>query len=244
MGHDGAMRKANPNVLIDEFIKRANSSLADWRAIDNAITTIGPGQLPLRRRAATDSFLALAISWESFMSSWFVAAVNREPRTTLTELTKKLKSHATEKLNIPDEILAPSLLITKHLNLETVSTILDASGHNVVVADHADLQAKAKKWLHHPYRTKARAITELEFSAALVARRIRNMFAHESSSGSAEAWKIVQSTSIHPSFRVTSRKSKLNINGWRGYIFESVDKIPRIEIFHSELIMLANRLRS
>ena len=38
------------------------------------------------------------------------------------------------------------------------------------MADHADFMRKSKKWLYHPYGTRTRAISELDFSAAYAAR--------------------------------------------------------------------------
>lgn len=113
------------------------------------------------------------------------------------------------------------------------------------MADHADFIRKSKKWLYHPYGTRARAVSELDFSAAYAARKIRNLFAHESASASAEAWALVTDpTSVLPTgLRVVGRSKKFSISGWRGYILESVAKVPRVEVFHNELSALAVRLR-
>jgi hypothetical protein len=239
------MKKANPDLRIAEFAQRTQESLADWQAIDAAIVALGTGNLRLRRRAATDSFLALAISWEAFMSGWFIAAVNREPRRAVRFLTIELQNHALNELNIPASILSPSLVTSSHLTRDAVATILDKNGRNVVMADHKDLMKKSKKWLYHPYGTRTASITELDYSAAFAARKIRNMFAHESESASTEAWKMVTEASsvLIPQLKVTGRKSKFNLDGWRGYIFESVNGKPRVQVFHEELIVLAQRLR-
>lgn len=243
--HDGRMKKANPDLRIDEFVARTAESLNDWKAIDAAIMATGPGNLRLRRRAATDSFLALAIAWEAFMSSWFVAAVNREPRKAIRHLTLALQDHAVTDLRIPPSILSPTLLASSHLTRADVATLLDPNGRNFVMADHADFIRKSKKWLYHPYGTKARAISELDFSSAFAARKIRNLFAHESASGSAEAWALVTNpASVLPTaLRVVGRTKKFSISGWRGYILESVAKVPRVEVFHNEISVLAARLR-
>lgn len=239
------MKKADPDLRIDDFVRRTDASLADWKAIDAAILATGSGTLRLRRRAATDSFLALAISWEAFMSSWFVAAVNREPRKAVRYLTTALQTHATNDLRIPTTILSPTLLTSSHLTRSDVASILDKNGRNFVMADHADLVGKSKRWLYHPYGTRARALTELDFAAAFAARKIRNLFAHESASASAEAWALVSTpASVLPTaLRVTTRTRRFNIDGWRGYMLEAAVKKPRVEIFHDELYALANKLR-
>jgi hypothetical protein len=239
------VKKADPDLRIDEFIDRAAESLADWKAIDAAIVAAGRGGLRLRRRAATDSFLALAISWEAFLSGWFVAAVNREPRKAIRYLRAALEDHATNELRVPRVILSPTLLTSSHLTRADVAKILDPNGRNFVMADHADFMRKSKKWLYHPYGTRARAVSELEFSVAFVARKVRNLFAHESASASSEAWDIVSDPAavLPAQLRVGGRTNKFNISGWRGYILESVGGVPRVEFFHQELSALAGRLR-
>jgi len=238
------VNKTNPDLRIEEFTSRAEESLADWQAIDAAIVANG-GTLRLRRRAATDSFISLAISWESFMSSWFTAAVNREPRKAIRYLTNQLSSYAQNELRIPANILSSTLLTSSHVTHADVVKILDKNGRNFVMADFADFTEKSKRWLYHPYGTRTATISEAEFSTAYAARILRNLFAHESSSAAAEAWKLVtEYESLLPSLKVTSRtERKFSITSWRGYILESVGKKPRVQIFHEELSLLAGKLR-
>lgn len=89
------MRKASPNDVAAAFTTATADALADWETIDAALAS---QSLSLRRRAASDAFLSLAVSWESFLSRWLVAAVNKDASQAVRQLATRLQEHAEEGL--------------------------------------------------------------------------------------------------------------------------------------------------
>src|SRR4051794_15891848 len=91
------MRKASPNTVIDRFLASTSSALSDWQTVDTALEGESVG---LRRRVASDAFLALAVSWESFLSQWLIAAVNKDSSNAVIYLTRRVRTHAEEELGL------------------------------------------------------------------------------------------------------------------------------------------------
>ena len=240
------MRKANPDAVIDAFRERVTQSLNDWRAIDAAILAhTRVDSLRLRRRAASDSFLALIISWEAFFSAWVVAAVNREPTAAAVRLTDQISKYATEQLNVPDEVLSRTLLATSHLNLAAVRGILDKRGFNTAVRSHKELIEIAEQWLAGSYKTAALGVSSYQFCPALIGRLVRNVFAHESDAALAEASAAARRTSVPLPFRTTTGRN-FDVRAWRTYILQVPpgETAPRVELFHTALNDLARQFRT
>jgi hypothetical protein len=244
---DVRVKKADPNAIVDAFRVRVAESLADWEAIDEAVKLRSSPQdtLRLRRRAASDSFLALVISWESFFSSWIVAAVNRAPKRAADTLAAQLTAHATAKLNIPAAVVSKSLLATSHLSLDAVRMILDSKGYNTTVRDHKELEALSDTWLAGPYKLAADSITAHAFSPALVGRLVRNALAHESEAALKNVNKLARSGGVKKAFRVT-RARDLDLRSWRAYLFQVPDgeSRNRVALFHQEFSSMAAALRT
>lgn len=246
MRHDGGMKKADPNAVVDAFRDRVAESLADWESIDEAVSlhSSGADMLRLRRRAASDSFLALVISWESFFSSWIVAAVNRAPETAAKTLTVQLADHATAKLNIPAAVVSKSLLATSHLSLDAVRNILDSRGYNTTVRDHKEFEMLSNTWLAGSYKLAADSITSHAFSPVLVGRLVRNALAHESEAALKEVNLRARHGAVKKAFRVT-RARALDVRSWRAYLFQIPDgsSSPRVALFHHEFSTMAATLK-
>lgn len=246
MRHPVLVNKADPNGVVASFEKRTNSALADWRAIDSAVRAhaVKGDALLLRRRAAGDSLLALYGSWESFVSSWITAAVNRDPSAAASNLADKLTEHAKTKLGVPENVLSQSLLATSHLNLAAVRQILDARGFNIAVRDYKELQRYANGWLAGPYASAVQSINAYALMPAVVARVVRNAIAHESEAALADANNLVRGSNVPSLFRVNQTRN-LDVRAWRTYVLQSPagTSSTRIEAFHVELGRLAAMFR-
>lgn len=234
------VNKADPDGVIDAFQSATASALADWQQIDGALKELG---LHIRRRAASDAFLALAVSWEFFISTWLVSAVNKDTSRAIARLEKKIQDHALDELGLPASILSSSLVSTSHLNLTAVRKVLDRREWNVVIRYQNELEDFANKWLAGPYEARALAITAFQFAPALVVRLVRNALAHQSPGAIKEANEIVRKTTIPAALRHTGTRS-LGVAGWGRYLLSSTAPVPRIAYLHNELIALADRLRS
>lgn len=249
MRHPGFMtNKAEPNAVISTFEASAGSALDDWRAIDLAISTHADStnRLRLRRRAASDSLLALLGSWESFTTSWFTAAINREPSRALAKTAERITTHATEELRVPPALLSQTMLATSHFNLATIRKLLDKNGYNITIRRHSELKEFGEKWLADPYRAAVAGITSYQFMPAVVGRLVRNALAHASDASLSEVNSVVRGNNVPPAFRIT-RARNLDVSGCRAYVMQPAPSTParrlRIEHFHIELQQLANRFR-
>lgn len=116
------MRKASPDDVVATFVASTAEALSDWETIDSALLT---ESLSLRRRAASDAFFALAVSWESFLSRWLVAAVNRDASQAARHLAKELEDYATIELRVPSTHLSSTLITQSHFSLSLVRQLLD-----------------------------------------------------------------------------------------------------------------------
>ncbi len=125
------MRKASPNEVIDAFVQSTSAGLADWQVIDASLS-----DLRLRRRVASDAFLALAVAWETFLSQWLIAAVNRDSSTAVRYLTQRLQDHATGELRVPQTHVSATLITKNHFTLALVRQLLDPHDNNVVLREH------------------------------------------------------------------------------------------------------------
>lgn len=240
------MRKADPNRVITDFETKTASALKDWQSIDAAITASATDTLRLRRRAASDSLLVLMVSWETFISSWMTAAVNRDTSTAVARLTRQINTYATGALRVPTHALSQTHLATSHLTLSDVHGLLDDQGYNIAIRDKKELAVYETQWLAGPYQAAAQSVTAFNFMPAVVGRLVRNALAHQSTSALAEANRVVRQGSTPAIFKTNpARRRDLDVAAWRAYVLQSfgTQTRPRIERFHEELQNLAGRFR-
>lgn len=135
------MNKVDPDVVVDDFITTIRSSHRDWQTIDIALTA---QPVAIKRKAATDSFLQLAVTWESFMSDWWVAAINRDSTTFVATLEARLRGYAKRDMRLdPTADLAATLITKAHLDLEAVRRLLDPGGTPNTASSRSMLESRA-----------------------------------------------------------------------------------------------------
>jgi len=233
------MRKASPNLVVDDFIASASDSLRDWQRIDVALAN---ESIALRRRAASDSFLALAVTWESFISEWLVAAVNKDASQAVAHLTAKMTSHGVDELRLPSTHIAATLITQGHFNLASVKQILDPNDSNIVVRHHKDLKTLGDRWLAPPYHGALTGFSAHQFAPALATRLVRNVLAHNSDRALSEANDILRKPFVPAALRVTNAR-RPQLDGWRRYLLAPHGGHPRVAILHTSLSTIAGQLR-
>ncbi len=232
------MRKASPNDVVAAFITATSDALTDWETIDAALAT---QPLKLRRRAASDAFLSLAVSWESFLSRWVVASVNKDASQAVSYLTTRLQAHAQDELRVPTTHIAATLITQSHFSLDLVRQLLDPNENNIVLREHSDLDKYARRWLADPYRASLSGISSYQFKPVLATRLIRNALAHESESALKRANDELRKSTVPPGLRVTGTR-RLSVDGWRRYLLAISSTRPRIAILHDDLSAVASLL--
>lgn len=172
------MRKADSDTAYLRF-ERELFFLLDFYA-DSVIA--------LREHSSKDSYASklaelcfhkLYVSFEVYLSDLFVALVNIDPsqyqKTIQTAALESMESHTSSWL-----VGRTSFKTEKHIKLDDVRMLLDASKGNITFKNVKDLKAKAKKWLAKdlakPFLS-LRPEDEALFQAAIT---MRNFVAHES----------------------------------------------------------------
>jgi hypothetical protein len=235
--YDPPVNKADPNDFVSSFVDTTNDALADWRTIDGALASSG---IRLRRKAASDAFMSLAVAWETFLSHWLIAAVNKDSSKTISALSSKLADYATSELRIPSRHVAATVITQSHFAVAEVRHLLDPNDFNVVLRDWQDLLAYGRKWLAEPYESAITSVTKFQYMPAIVTRLIRNALAHQSTAALTAANDVISKNTTPMTLRWNGQR--LDVDGWRRYLLTATAPVPRIEIIHVELGSLAMKL--
>lgn len=233
------MNKTDPNDVVDDFVNATKVSLQEWKDINTAL--VG-ASISLRRKAAADAFMAVAVSWESFLSRWIVGAVNKDASSARMTLEAKLRYHATNDLRIPPGHLTASLVGKSHFSLAEVRQLLDPNDYNVTARDRKELHKLAKTWLAGSYQTQALSMTIPQFKPVLITRLVRNALAHRSTSALTAANEVVRESNTTADLRYVGA-TRLDIAGWRRYLLVQHGGVSRVEHFHTRLTSAASLLK-
>lgn len=121
-----AVRKRDPNAVVDQFQSELARSLTDW-----ATLIAGVSAMPARR-ATMDAFNRAAVAFERFRSDWHIAAITRSASrfaVTRREGLERTLSDSGQGNLLPYVHLA----VPAHPTLEQVADLLDATGGNVAI---------------------------------------------------------------------------------------------------------------
>jgi hypothetical protein len=235
------MRKVDPNSVIDDFTAQVATARTQWKLIHDALPS---SPVSLRRKVAADSFLTLAVAWESFFSDWWIGAINRDASTFMATTESKLRDEAQRSFNLQKADLAPTLVSKKHLSVQEVRRRLDPQERNLVIHGHRERQRRAQQDLAGNYRARAYAITAADWHTVECARAIRNLLAHRSASASDTVHDLLRKQSLTPALRWTGQR-KLSVAGAMRYLAtkRAADPDLRVSTFHTKLADLAEQLR-
>jgi hypothetical protein len=235
------MRTVDPNGVIDDFEDLVDESLADWIDVAAAISA---QPVALRRKVATDAFLSVAVGWESFLSDWWTAAINKDASTFLSQVESALRNEAAARFGLEASDLANKLISRSHLNVNQVRRMLDPNDRNIVIHGYRDLSKRAKAELAGQYQTKATGIASHDWQIAEATRMIRNALAHRSKSAIDAMNQLLRKNSIPLGLRWTGQRN-LNIAGTMRYLdtHRPADVDSRVKVYHDRLKSLAAQLR-
>lgn len=235
------MRKVDPNSVIDDFKLQVTDALAQWQVIDQAVPST---PVALRRKLSSDAFLTLAVAWESFLSDWWIGAINRDASTLLAQTETKLRQEALRSLGLGPTDLAASLVSKSHLSVKEVRLRLDPQERNVVVHGHTDRRKRAQAELAGNYRVRAHAISAGDWQTVECARAVRNLLAHRSASASDALDTIIRKANLDPALRWSGQR-KLSVAGTMRYLATKRPADPELRIarFHRTLADIAEQFR-
>lgn len=235
------MRKVDPNSIIDDFTAQVATATFEWQLIHDALPS---SPVSLRRRVAADSFLTLAVAWESFFSDWWVGAINRDASTFMATTEKELRDEALRTFSLQATDLASTLVSKKHLSVGEVRRRLDPQERNIVFHGHEERQQRAKRDLAGANRVKAHAISESDWQSVEAARAIRNLLAHRSKSARDYVDTVLREQHLMPALQWTGQR-RLSVAGAMRYLAtkRTNDADLRVVTFHMKLADVAEQLR-
>ncbi|SET89445.1 hypothetical protein [Pseudomonas graminis] len=172
------MRKADSDTAYLKF-EREHFFLLDFY-VDSVIA--------LREHSSKDSYASklaelcfhkMYVSFEVYLSDLFVALVNIDP----SQYQRSLHASALRSMEagVPEWLKERiSFKTEKHIKLDDVRHLLDATQANITFKSVKDLKAKAKKWLSKDLAKPFQALRPEDEALFQAAIAMRNFVAHES----------------------------------------------------------------
>lgn len=229
------MRKSDPNGLVASFTADTYQAWSDWVVIDQALAG---HSLAIRRKVASDALLALAVTWEGFLSRWLIAAVNRDPNAAIQHLSDSVVSYATQQLHIPKAHIASSAILKQHFTVAEVQRILDPANRNIVLTQHKEFKDFGRQWLSAPYAAALAKPSARDVQVLKSIRSIRNALTHQSSHSLSDANSTLRDGRLPRDLRLTASRN-LNVAGLGRYLHAGTTSKTRLEILHTESISIA-----
>jgi hypothetical protein len=229
------MRKKNPNDVIDDFRALVSSSLATWTEMCAQISGND-----LRKNASVDAFLNAAIGWESFLSDWHIAAINRDSSNFAADLQRRVGESVTSRW--PGLGGRIALSIPKHPSLDLVREILDPEGGNLSFGARDKWRDRANRELCDPYRARVLAVTDRDHRLIRSVVAIRDCIAHRSQKASDGMNEALSNLSVADG-ALRRTQARVQPSGVGAYLFAATPGGRRVERYHLRLHSIAETLR-
>ena len=170
------MRKKNPTDICDQFIKEMDSFIKFRKELVGCAVSDGNQSL-----LAALVFHRAYVSLESFLSAWFLAAINRDPSQFFQQRESKIRNLVKTEISHWDDTKI-SYSPPKHIKVDDLTPLIDPNERNLNFYDHADMKEKASRWLITSYSNKINAINFPLPRIYRATKTIRNCIAHQSQS--------------------------------------------------------------
>ena len=170
------MRKKNPTAICDQF-KSEMDGLVTFRADLISCAVSASNQSLLAALVFHRGFVSL----ESFLSAWFLAAINRDSSQFVSHREQKIRDLVKSEISQWDESKL-SYSPPKHISVADLTSLVDPDDQNITFYDYEAIKKSADKWLAPAYRAKVDAINYPLPKIYRAAKTIRNCIAHQSQS--------------------------------------------------------------
>lgn len=229
------MRKRNPNDVIDDFQDLLATSLANWRLMCAQVSGND-----LRKNASVDTFLNAAIGWESFLSDWHIAAINRDSTNFVASLTARVEQSVTGSW--PGLKGRLSVSIPKHPSLDLIREIVDPEGGNLSFGKKGRWTERAKSDLADPYKTNVLAVPATDQQLILAVVTIRDCISHRSQKSS-DAMNDALAQLKRADAELRRGTVRVTPSGIGAYLHAVAAGTRRVERYHHRLDHIAESLR-
>ena len=172
------MRKLDPDDVRADFDAEAVAIVGHFDRISGSLAGTATKEGDISRLAA-NSFLALFVAFERFISDLFLAYLNRDFTTYRADLTNRL--NASIQTRFGAAVLGMLTVHPKaHVSVAELEAIVDADGWNLTFSTVQDMKACATRWLIPAHAARINSIGPGEQRLIDTARAIRNFIAHQS----------------------------------------------------------------
>jgi hypothetical protein len=229
------VRKKDPNDVIDDYQELLAISLVD---LDSVCLLVDRSDL--KKNACVEAFLNAAIGWESFLTDWHIAAINRDSSAFVADLTTKLEQSTENKW--PGLKGRINLAIPKHPTLQLVQELVDPEGANISFGDRDKWRSRVERELVDPYKARVVALVAADHQLISTVVAIRNCIVHRSQMASdrmndelanlrsADKWLRRGEQRVRPS-------------GIGAYLLANAGGARRVLTYHRRLLGIAEHLR-
>ena len=230
------MRKKNPTAICDEF-KSEMDALVTFRSdLINCAVSAGNQSL-----LAALVFHRGFVSLESFLSAWFLAAINKDSSQFTSHREKRIRDLVSSEISTWDESKL-SFSPPKHISVTDLTTLVDPDEQNLTFYDYDALKKQSDKWLAAVYRTKVDSINYPLPRIYRAAKTIRNCIAHQSKSSFD---KMNSTLTALPNHLVCAhlRNNIRSVNDVGVHLKAAFAGVTRAEIYIDQFKKIADKLR-
>ncbi len=187
-----------------------------------------------------NSFLAVAVQWEGFISDLLVAYINRDSSRFASHLKDALEEGLTDKQKTIFQRYC-KLGVPTHLKKSDIEDLVDGRGNNVAFSNFAAMVEQARRWLVPTDASRFSNRTAREKAVVNALIDIRNHLAHQSDRSFKAMNDALAAGALHPT---GLRRGQKNINHVSTYLKAKVTarNMTRFQVFVMELRNLGNAL--
>lgn len=229
-----AVRKRDPNDVIDDYKALLDSSLTTWRATCQQVSTDA-----LRKAASADAFLNAAIGWETFRSDWHIAAINRDSSAFVLDLAERVEQSVAARW--PGLRNRVSLSVPVHPSLNLVRDLLDPEGGNISFGERDRWTARVERELADPYRSVILAMSDRDHRLIRAVVAIRDCLTHRSVKAS-DAMNVALTNLAFADRGLRRNQQRVRPSGIGAYLFAQAGRRRRVELYHQRLRDIAEAL--
>ena len=189
--------------------------------------------------ASVDAFLNAAIGWESFLSDWHIAAINRDSSAFVSDLQGRVEDSVTGRWSGLAGRIA--LSIPKSQPRSRSPTPRSKAGISLSGSVRSRREREGKE-LCDPYRGRVLALPQADHDLIGAVVGIRDCIAHRSQKASDTMNAAL--SSLRPADAALRRTAaRVAPSGIGAYLYASTSGGRRVELYHARLEVIAEKLR-
>lgn len=173
------MRKIDPVDVRSDFDATSSDIITYFDRVATALAGT-PSKERDVSQLATQSFLALFVAFERFISDLCLAYLNRNFTVYQAQLVSRINASIGDKFG--DRVKSLITIQTKrHVPVAELESIVDPDGWNLTFASVEKLKSSSAAWLAPGHAARINSITAPETRLIETSRAIRDFIAHQSS---------------------------------------------------------------